>query len=382
MFITTGRLQVGGKWRFAVVVAAIAAMATSVGAASAKTDGAGSTRAQKLIHLDVGLALIPPKMTFVGFYVAKDMGFFAKQGLDVNLEGFDGGVKSLRGVASGTVDFGATSADDVIAAATQGGGVHAVWSYEMPLDTTMVVDSSINSLSDLKGKKIGITDPGGFADVQARAVLAIAHLKPSDVQIISLPNRAALLPALVSGRINAAPFHADDGYAAQAQDSSLKPLYEVYHALPLWWYGSLAATDDYVKSNGATIKKFITAMDLADRWIYSHKAQTIAIGVKYTQESESTVSHAYDFLAKAHGWTVNTGLQHARVVSTMEHEFQFKEIPSLPSFDQVANLALANQVIAKIGLFPAPKGKAAKACKKPKSHACFVARKNAAKGWY
>ena len=374
--------MIGKKLRFAVVAVAVGALGMSAASASAKTDGAGATRAQKLIHLDIGLALIPPKMTFVGFYVAKDMGFFAKQGLDVNLEGFDGGVKSLRGVASGSVDMGATSADDVIAAATQGGGVKAIWSYDMPLDTTMVVDNTINSLADLKGKKIGITDPGGFADVQARAVLAIAHLKPSDVQIISLPNRAALLPALVSGRINAAPFHADDGYAAQEQDANLKPLYEVYHALPLWWYGSLAATNDYIKSNPATIEKFIAAMDLADRWIYSHRAQTIAIGVKYTQESQATVAHAFDFLAKAHAWTVNTGLQHARVVTTMEHEFQFKEIPSLPGYDAVASVALANKVVAKIGLFPAPKGKAAKACKKPKSHACAVARTNAAKGWY
>ena len=375
--------MIGRKWRAAVVVVAVTALAMSAVSASAMTAASGGKRAQKLVHLDVGLALIPPKMTFAGFYVAKDMGFFAKEGLDVNLEGFDGGVKSLRGVASGTVDMGATSADDVIAAATQGGGVKAVWSYSMPLDTTLVVDQSINSLADLKGKKIGITDPGGFADVQARAVLAQAHLKPTDVQIISLPNRAALLPALVSGRINAAPFHADDGYAAQEQDSSLKPLYEVYRALPLWWYGSLAVTNDYGTAHADNIKRFITAMDLADRWMYSHRAQTIAIGVKYTQETQATVSHAYDFLAKAHAWTVNTGLQHARVVTTMQHEFQFKEIPSLPNFDDVANLALANQVVGKIGTWPAPKGKGAATCRKaPKSHACAVARKNAAKGWY
>jgi len=336
-----------------VVAVAILALALGAVAASAQTRGAGGAHAQKLVHLDVGLALIPPKMTFVAFYVAKDMGFFQKQGLDVNLEGFDGGVKSLRGVASGSVDMGATSADDVIAAATQGGGVKAVWSYEMPLDTTLVADQSVQSLSDLVGKKIGITDPGGFADVQARAVLALAKIKPDQVQIISLPNRAALLPALVSGRINAAPFHADDGYAAQEKDSALHPVQEIYKALPLWWYGSLAVTNDYAKKNGAVIKKFITAMDQADRWMYSNPAKTIAIGAKYTQESQSTVTQAYQFLAKAHAWTVNTGLEKARVVSTMQHEFQFKEIPSLPSYGDVADLSFANAVVAKIGKWPA-----------------------------
>jgi ABC-type nitrate/sulfonate/bicarbonate transport system substrate-binding protein len=142
-------------------------------------------------------------------------------------------------------------------------------------------------------------------------------------------------------------------------------------------------TNDYASANKAVIEKFITAMDLADRWMYTHRAQTIQIGVKYTQEDQATVSYAYDFLKKAHAWTVNTGLQHARVVTTMQHEFQFKEIPSLPSYDDVANLSFANDVVNKIGAFPALKGKAAATCKKsPKSRACARAEKNATKGWY
>ena len=368
--------MVGKTLRYGLLIGVIAALIVSVGA-SAQTKGSGSA---KLTHLDVGLALIPPKMTFVGFYVAQDMGFFKQQGLDVNLEGFDGGVKSLRGVASGSVDMGATSADDVIAAATQGGGVKAIWSYAMPLDTTLVVDKSINSLSDLAGKNLGITDPGGFADVQMRAVLNIAHVKVTDANIISLPNRAALLPAIVSGRINAFPAHADDGYAAEAQDPNLKALYPIYKALPLWWYGSLAVKSSYIASHKDVIEKFITAMDLADRWIYTHRAGTIAIGVKYTQEPQDVVTKAYDFLAKAHEWTVNTGLQPVRVITTMEHEFQYKEIPSLPTYNEVANRNYANAVVAKIGAYPPANTAACTA--HPKGKQCAKDQKKASKGWF
>lgn len=337
------------KKRLSVVLGAVAVLALAATVASASTMHSSK---QQLVHLNIGLALIPPKMTFVGFYVAQDEGFFKKNGLDVKLEGFDGGVKSLRGVASGSVDMGATSADDVIAAATQGGGVHAVWSYAMPLDTTMVADQSVKTVKDLVGKKIGITDPGGFADVQARAVLAQAGIKPSQVHIISLPNRAALLPALVSGRINAAPFHVDDGFAAREQDPKLHNIKSIYNALPFWWYGSLAVKDTYIKAHADNIRKFITAMDQADRWIYSHRAQTIAIGVKYTQESKATVTHAYDFLAKAHEWTVNTGLQPALVMGTMQHEFQYKEIPRVPSYGEVADPSIAGEVAAQLGVWP------------------------------
>jgi NitT/TauT family transport system substrate-binding protein len=338
------------------VLATLVALATvAATGAVAKPAAPSASKAAKLTKIDVGLALIPPKMTFIGLYVAKEKGFFAKNGLDVNLEGFDGGVKSLRGVASGSVDVGCTAANDVVTAATQGGGIKAFWSYDVPLDTTLVADQSVKTLADLKGKKIGITDPGGFADIQARAVLARAKISPNDVQLISLASRSALLTALVSGQINATVFHADDGFAAQERDHDLHPVEGIFKSLPLWWYGSCEATTDYIKANADTLRRFITAVDQADRWMYSNPGQTIAIGVKDTQQSIATVTHAYQFLAGAHGWTVNAGLPPNRIVSTMQHLFDFKQIPRVPGYREVADPTIANAVVKKIGIFPKPK---------------------------
>lgn len=317
--------------------------------ASAATAGTAGTKGAKLTTVRVGLALIPPKMTFIGFYVARDKGFFAKNGLNVQLMSEGDGVKSLRGAVAGAFDMAGTSADDVISAAAQGGNVLSVWGYAMPLDTTIVADQSVKTVADLKGKKIAITDPGGFADVQVRAVLHMAHINPKDTSIISFSNRSAFVPAIVAGRIDAAPFHVDDAYTAQEQDPKLHVIAAVYKSLPNWWYGSLAVTSTYLKSNAVTIGKFIAAMDEADRWIYSHRAQTIAIGVKETQESKAAVTHAYDFLKTAHEWTVNTGLEQSRVMSTMRYEHKLGEIPKVPTYAQVADPSIANGVLKHIG---------------------------------
>lgn len=328
---------------------ALAALAAVGAAASVAAAGTATSHAQKLTTVRIGLALIPPKMTFIGFYVARDMGFFKQDGLDVKLMSEGDGVKSLRGAAAGAFDMAATSADDVIAAAAQGGHLTSVWGYAMPLDTTLVADQSVKTLADLKGKKIAITDPGGFADVQVRAVLQMAHISPKDVSIISFSDRSAFVPSIVSGRIDAAPFHVDDGFTAQSQDPKLHVVAAVYKSLPNWWYGSLAVTDTYLKSNAATIGRVIAAMDQADRWIYTHRAQTIAIGVKETQESKAAVTKAYDFLRAAHEWTVNTGLEKSRVMSTMQYEHKLGEIPRVPSYDEVANLSIVNAVLQRIG---------------------------------
>lgn len=333
------------KMRLGLALAALATVGVLASVAAATT----RTHQAKLTTVRFGLALLPPKMIFIGFFVARDKGFFAKNGIDAKLVGEGDGVKSLRGTAAGAFDMGGTSADDVIAAAAQGGGVISVWSYAMPLDSTMIADQSVKTVADLKGKNIGITDPGGFADVQVRSVLAQAHIPASSVHIISLPNRSAFIPAIAAGRINAAPFHVDDGLAAQEKDPKLHPIKAIYESLPNWWYGSLAVTNSYKAKNPDTIRRVITAMIEADRWIYSHRAQTIAIGVKETQESKTAVTGAYDFLAKAHAWTVNAGLQPSRVMSTMRLEHQYKEIPRVPTYNQVADPSIANQVVQKLG---------------------------------
>jgi ABC-type nitrate/sulfonate/bicarbonate transport system substrate-binding protein len=164
-----------------------------------------------------------------------------------------------------------------------------------------------------------------------------------------MPDRSAFLPAIVAGRINAAPFHADDGFAAEAQDSKLHVVAAVYKSLPNWWYGSLAVTDKYRTANRATITKFIKAMIQADRWIYTHAAQTIAIGVKETQESKSAVSKAYVFLKKANEWTVNDGLEKGRVMNTMRYEHKLKQIPRVPTYNEVTDLSITNGILKQLG---------------------------------
>jgi NitT/TauT family transport system substrate-binding protein len=331
--------------RLGLAIVALGAIGVVASVAAAGT----TTKSGKLTTVRVGLALIPPKMTFIGFYVARDKGFFKKNGLNVQLMGEGDGVKSLRGTAAGAFDMAGTSADDVIAAAAQGGGLTSVWGYAMPLDTAIVADQSVKTVADLKGKKIAITDPGGFSDVQVRAVLRQAHINASDAQIISFSSRSAFVPAIVAGQINAAPFHVDDGYAAQEQDPNLHVVAPVYKSLAKWWYGSLAVTDKYKATHQVTIAKFITAMIQADRWIYSHRAQTIAIGIKETQESKSAVTQAYDFLKKANEWTVNDGLEKSRVMFTMKYEHFLGQIPKVPKYTDVADTSIVNDVLAVLG---------------------------------
>lgn len=302
----------------------------------------------ELTPVSIGIAVVPPKMTFIGFYVAKYKGFFQKEGLNVNLVSFNNGIESLQGVAGGHIDFGATSTADVLAAADHGGHVVNVWGYGVPLDTALVTPKSIQSVAQLKGQTLAWGGPGSFAELNIDAALASAHLTESDVHFVTM-DRPEFVPAIVSGKIQGAIFHVDDGLTAQLKDPNLHILVRIYKVLPEWWYGGLAVSTQYAKSHRDVVIRVIKALDLADRWMYSHPKETIALATQYTQEPAKAVAQSYAFLASIHEWTVNTGLEPKYVNYTIAGELRLHWITHHLKYRDVADPAYAEAALRSIG---------------------------------
>jgi ABC-type nitrate/sulfonate/bicarbonate transport system substrate-binding protein len=70
-------------------------------------------------------------------------------------------------------------------------------------DYVFLAKPGINSLADLKGKKIGVQDTTGVNYAQALLVLGKAGLSAGDVSMVATGGQATRLPALLAGRIDA-----------------------------------------------------------------------------------------------------------------------------------------------------------------------------------
>src|SRR5436305_1904553 len=132
-----------------------------------------------------GGAVTPPNMVHLAPYVARDLGFFDEVGLDVDIKSFEGGVGALRGGIAGGLDVVATSSDPLFAAIQQGAPVKAIGTYAPKLSVVMMGVPEVKSPADLKGKRLGIQDVGGFNDVMTRLVLAGANISTNDVHVIN-----------------------------------------------------------------------------------------------------------------------------------------------------------------------------------------------------
>lgn len=306
--------------------------------------------AKPVRHLVYGSPVTPPNMVHLAPYVAQEMGFFKEVGLDVEFKSFEGGIAAFRGMVSGGLDVAGTSSDNLMVAVSQGVPVHAIGTYAPKLSQVMVSTPDVKTPADLKGKKMGFQEVGGFADVMNQLLLSSVGLKRGDVTNISVTT-AGRVQALVTGEINAHALHADQYYAALAKKPDLVTLARMWEIAPQWWYAAFAASDDAVKKDTELYIDFMTAIVKAQRFMYANKAKTVEIGIKYTKLDPEAVSKGYDDLAKGGIWAVNDGMPREMVEYTITKKIELGGLDASkkPSYEQVVRLDVVNEAIKRLG---------------------------------
>ncbi|MCC7205668.1 MAG: ABC transporter substrate-binding protein [Anaerolineae bacterium] len=154
--------------------------ADSTGEATAEATGAAGSGALTPITLFLGYI---PNVQFAPVYVALDQGFFRDEGIDLSLEhGFDE-TDGLTRIATGNLQFGMISGEQVLLARSQGAPVKYVfrWYQRFPVAVVAAQDSGITTPGDLRGKVVGVPGLYGASYIGLRALLNAAGLQESDL---------------------------------------------------------------------------------------------------------------------------------------------------------------------------------------------------------
>jgi NitT/TauT family transport system substrate-binding protein len=146
---------------------------------------AGTTAAEKVTVAIGGVAL----MVYLPTMLAKAKGFFAEEGLDVEvLDIKGGGAQAASALIGGSVDFSANAIDHAIKAKVQGKNLIAVHSHvRLPMMALVVASKyrgTIKSVADLKGRPLGVTSPGSQTHMILGYLLVKHGVKPEDVKIV------------------------------------------------------------------------------------------------------------------------------------------------------------------------------------------------------
>src|SRR5918996_5062974 len=140
------------------------------------------------------------------WYLAQDRGFYKKHGLDAELLFIPSTTTSVSSLVAGDVQVTNASGGGVASAVVAGADVVLVACYLNSLPYELVVQESIKSAEDLKGKAIGISRLGSASDVAARALIRGLGLEPDrQVLIMQVGGPAERAASFRTGRIAGFP---------------------------------------------------------------------------------------------------------------------------------------------------------------------------------
>lgn len=109
-------------------------------------------------------------------------------GYKINWKQFGGGGEVIKALASGAVQLGEVGSAGVAAAVSRGEPLELFWILDNIGDAEALVvknNSGINSVADLKGKKIA-TPFNSTSHFDVMIALEQAHVNPADVQILNM----------------------------------------------------------------------------------------------------------------------------------------------------------------------------------------------------
>lgn len=148
-------------------------------------------------NLEVSYSQLPTSPNIA----ASEAGIFQQNGLNVDLQHIAEGVTGMQALLGGSTQIGELGGTLALSAAAQGADPVVVANLEPRYPFKLMVTPGIQSLSDLKGKTIGITTAGSTDDIATRQVLLASGLTDQDLQQINFVPIGAE-PARVAALLN------------------------------------------------------------------------------------------------------------------------------------------------------------------------------------
>ena len=327
-----------------------AAATASAAQAAAASPSAAPKAVCQAKKITIAVPVTPPNVVHLTPYVADAFGYFKDENLTVELIRFEGGVGSLRASASGGITLAGTSSEPVVDGIANGAEVKVVYSYAPAVDVSFVVGPGIKTLADLKGKKMGVQEPGGFADVMTRIVLKKAGIDPKDVTFVQTTT-AGRVQFLVAGQTDTAVLHIDQTKTVQKANPGISVLVNMWEILSDYQYAVYVAPTQAIKDDAATLECTIRALMRANRAMYdpANKAKIVGLAVSEGKIDATIAGDTYDLLVKANAWPQNEGVPKAFIEGTIKSEKDFGKITKDLTFDQVVDLSIAKKVVEQLG---------------------------------
>ena len=235
------------------------------------------------------------------WYIAQEKDLYKKYGLDVDSIFIPASSTNVAVLVAGQLKFGNGTGGTIASAAVSGANLVAVACFMNTLPYELIVQDSIKTAQQLKGKSVGISRIGSSSDVIARVFLRNLGLEPDkDVAIIQVGGGGERAAAFRTGRIAAFPappgvLHLTKGMPQRVLISTAD--FQKPYPFP---YICGTTTKSYLANNRPTVKRLVMALTEGVQFFQTRKEESKKILAKYSRQNDPAYLEA--------AWEINAKL--------------------------------------------------------------------------
>jgi NitT/TauT family transport system substrate-binding protein len=330
--------------RLTVLLSAIAgAMLVSVGIAKAEPFRL------ILTHLE------PPLVPNSVMDLALELGYFEREGVDVELVRVQQTPSALASILAGEGEMANVSVDGVLQLVAQGtDSLRAVASPNKSLPFLIASKSDIATPADLVGRSFGVGRIGSLDHSLSSKVLASKGVDMDSLEVLTLGQPSVRAQALAAGQVDATTMSI--GVWLSIPDNTgltvLIPQDAYYEAAPVVNKVNVVSTE-VLASRRAEVVAVVRALVKISRDFAADPNAWAEAMASYrgnlTPEEMQTLAASFDG-----GWSINGGISRQELQYTQDWLFQteyFKDLAPVALSDWV-DFSVADDVLADLGVLP------------------------------
>jgi len=234
-----------------------------------------------------------------GMFMAKQEGLFKKNGLDVELIHIPSSSRGIQAILAGEIAFSFMDGSNAAQATLKGANIVLVAGATNRQVFSLMAKPELKKITELKGKKVGITRVGSSTHTSALYALSSAGLKAADVQLLPLLEVPNIFTALAAGQIEAGVVSPPTN--ARAKKAGFVELMNIAKEGPEFVSVAVGTSRAYVKANEDIVRRVVRAYAEGVQIFKTNKAAGMKmienqLKVKEVEIQEDTYSQFREYL--------------------------------------------------------------------------------------
>ena len=259
-------------------------------------------QAQETVKLRA--SVVAKTFGFAPLWVASRQGFFNQQKLAVEVLLIRGSDVSTQALAAGSLQVSGASSDAPIAAIDRGLDMVIVGGIINGLSQSIMAGKNYKSYDDLRGATLGANSLTAGTAFAFRRVLKAKGLEyPRDYKLINVGGTPQALAALASGQIAAAPLSLPVNFVAEEQ--GFNTVGRFIDVIPHYQLSVYSVLRPWAEKNHGIMVRFMKAIALACRWIYSNKEAAVDLLAKEMGLKREHARKGWEFYTEQGLWHPN-----------------------------------------------------------------------------